>query len=286
MKTTVHQSEIDYIEPNQPKWFKSYPYMIAIMSVLQVITVLYGIKMFKFFGLTVSVGWLITMPCVFYIFQIVSECYGWQYARQIVWCAFIVNAIFSIALFAFKFIPFAIDHKLDVQTGYINLLDNNVLYFAPTMWISMFFADFITSSLMSWSRFQWNGKFLLIRILILHCIAEIIILSGGFIAGSLTGVSISTIWYFSIDSFLARSIVMILLLPVVRYIIWFIQHKIEHVVVFDLKTHFNPFKFDIKLHDSVQFNTANWNKIDPKKIDLKKTATKFYSSHVVVNIKI
>ena len=44
----------EYIEPTTPQWFTSYPYMIVIMAVLQVMTVLYGIKMFMFFGFDVS----------------------------------------------------------------------------------------------------------------------------------------------------------------------------------------------------------------------------------------
>jgi len=34
-------------------------------------------------------------------------------------------------------------------------------------------------------------------------------------------------------------------LPIAHFVIWFIQHKIEGVVVFDYKQEFSPFKFGI-----------------------------------------
>lgn len=278
-KAIKHRNDI--VEPMLPKSFVSYPVMIAIMAVLQIVTILYGIKMFVFLGLTVSVGWLITLPCVFYIFQISAECYGWQYARQMIWINFLVNGIFTVLLFAFKLFPFTGVDKPDVQIGYIYLLDNNILYFAPTMWIGMLFADFATSSLMCWSRFQCNGKFLAIRVVVLHCLAEIIILSGGFIAGSLSGESFSTIWHFSVDSFLARSIVMLALLPVAKLVIWYIQHKVEHVIVFDLKSTFNIFNFNINPNDSVMFSVGGSNDNNQVgNIDMKKLA-QAYSNLII-----
>jgi len=75
-------------------------------------------------------------------------------------------------------------------------------------------------------------------------------------------------------------------LPIAHFVIWFIQHKIEGVVVFDYKQEFSPFKFGIKPTDSVQFNANGWDKIDVDKLDLKKIAVKFYSSRAIVNIKI
>ncbi len=39
------------IEPTQPKPFASYPYVIAIMAVLQVLCTMYGRKFFLFLGL-------------------------------------------------------------------------------------------------------------------------------------------------------------------------------------------------------------------------------------------
>jgi uncharacterized PurR-regulated membrane protein YhhQ (DUF165 family) len=262
---------MEYIEPTQPKWFVSYPFMIALMAVLQVMTVMFGHKMLLFFGFQVSAGWIFLMPILFYLFQIASEVYGWQYARQIIWCNLLTNTMLVLIMSIFSVIPVGDFDHYNIEYAYKVLLN----YQTPasiTMLFGMFISDFITSSLMCWSRFQWNGKFVMIRIIILHCLAESIILSGGFITGAMSGFSMAQIWQFSYDSFLARSIMMIILLPFARFIIWYIQHKIEGVVVFDYKATFNPFKFGINPADSVQFNADGWDKISVGKIDVKKMA--------------
>ncbi len=270
---------MDYIEPTQPRWFVSYPFMVALMAVLQILIVIFGQKMLSFFGFQVSAGWIFLMPILIYIFQIVAECYGWQYARQLVWANFLVNIILAIVMSLFSLIPISnVDHY-DIEYAYKVLL----LYQTPasvTMLCGMFLSDLITSMIMCWSRFQLSGKFVVARVLILHCVSEIIVLSGGFITGATVGFSPLQIWHFSIDSFLARSIIMLVLLPFARLVIWFIQHKVEKVVVFDLHSRFNPFKFAINPADSIQFNADGWDKIDSGKINLKKMV-EYYSNGIL-----
>jgi uncharacterized PurR-regulated membrane protein YhhQ (DUF165 family) len=269
---------LDYarIDPIKPKVFVGYPFIIAIMAVLQVMTVIYDDKNFLFFGLNVSSGWLILMPVMQYLFQIVAEVYGWQYARQIVWCNFIVNVLMTLIIFTFKYIPFSGLNHEDIKTAFIVLMDNDKLLDMPTMILGMLLSDLITSALTSWSKFYWNGRHVVIRVLILHLVSEIIILSGSFIAAPLTGYSLQETWMWTIDSFIARTIVMIILLPIARMVIGWLQNRVEGVVVFDYKTGFAPFKIRINPEDSVQFNADGWQKIDSSQIDLKKVAQSFY----------
>jgi hypothetical protein len=271
---------LDYIESTQPKWFVSYPIMIVIMAVLQVMTVIYGGRDFMFFGFDVSAGWLFLMPLMLYMFQIVSECYGWQYSRQMIWLNLITNSLFTSISFLFRFIPEStgIIHN-DVQNAYIVLM--NPKYIAGLMMcFAVFTSDFVTSALMCWSRFHWNGKYLVVRIAILHIVSESIIISTGFIVDPLSGYSFAETWMFARDAFYARTIIMIALIPVARFVIWFIQHKIEGVVVFDLTTRFNPFKFSINPADLVQFNADGWDKVDSGNINIKKMA-EYYSNGIL-----
>lgn len=267
------------IEPILPKQFVSYPFMVAIMSVLQILTVLFGDQMFSFFGFQVSSGWIFLMPIVIYILQISAEVYGWQYARQMVWINFCVNAILIIVLSAFSLIPVSKFYNADIGYAYKTLISYEISS-SITMLFCMFFSDFITSSLICWSRFQFNGKYLAVRIVILHCVAESVVLLGG-IAGLMVGISINEIWHFSVDSFLARSIVMLALLPVAKLVIWFLQHKVEHAIVFDLKSTFNIFNFKINSNDSVMFGVGGSNDNNQVgNIDMKKLA-QAYSNLII-----
>ncbi len=85
------------------------------------------------------------------------------------------------------------------------------------------------------------------------------------------------------QAFIARTIISIILLPFARYIIWYIQNRVEKVVVFDYKKDFNPFKFGIDPQDSVQFNADGWAKINVGKIDIKKLgqaySDEFFEDH-------
>jgi hypothetical protein len=127
---------------------------------------------------------------------------------------------------------------------------------------------------------------MILRIVILHCIGEIVLLSGYFVTMPFNGYSMTNTYHVILQTFIARTIMCIILLPIARLVIWVIQHKIERVVVFDYKQQFNLFKFGIKPNDSVQFNTISWDKVDVNNVDLKKIAVQFYSSRALVNIKI
>ena len=260
------QADGYYKVVKNPKPFVGYPVIVALMAVLQVLTVVFGSRGFIFFGFDITAGWLILMPVMFYLFQIVAECYGWQYARQIMWINFIVNSTMLLILLSFKYLPFNGITHAETQHSYA-VLFNDRWVSATTMLCSMFIADYITSALMSWSKFHWKGKHIFIRIAILHCIAEIVINSGGFIVESLHGYTWPIIWQDALDSFCARTIVMIALLPVASFIISWIQNSLEGVTVFDLNIRFSPFKFKINPEESVIFSTKDWNKIADKNID-------------------
>ena len=75
------------IQPLKPKTFKAYPLIITVMAVFQLLGILYARYWVDCFHLHLPLGTLICTPIVLYIFQIVAECYGWQYGRQIVWCS-------------------------------------------------------------------------------------------------------------------------------------------------------------------------------------------------------
>lgn len=270
---------MNYIEPTQPKWFVSYPFLIAIMAVLQVLCTIYGRKFTVFFGFNIAVGSLIFLPLVLYTFQIIAECYGWQYSRQVVWCNFIVNGIITIATLLVSYITFSPTTHENLRIAYVDLMDT-MWVSALVLWWGIFISDFIVSWLMCQARFQLRGRFMLIRMIILHIISELIVASGMFISLHYNHYSVYDSIVIFANTIIARTIMSVMLLPVAKFIIWYIQHKVEEVVVFDYRIDFNPFKFGINPADSVHFNADGWDKIDSGKIDVKKMA-QAYSSGIL-----
>lgn len=270
---------MNYIEPTQPKWFVSYPYMVAIMAVLQVLTALYNRHFVTFFGFDISFGSLYLFPWVIFIFQIATECYGWQYARQIVWSNFLVNGVMTVVTFIAKYVEYSPLNHLAMKSAYMTLVDT--MWVACAMsWIVIFLSDYVTSVLTAWSRFQWGGKFLILRTIILNLVSESILLSSSFVILPFNGYSFASTIHIVYNILIARLLISLMLLPLVRLIIWVIQHKIEHVVVFDVNAKFTPFKLNINHADTVYFNTDGWDKIESGKVDVKKMA-EYYSNGIL-----
>lgn len=268
------------IKPVELKTFKAYPIIIAVMALLQVLSTIYDRKFFLLFGFNGSVGRMVMLPAVLYVFQIVSECYGWQYARQIVWANFTVNVGLTVITFLCKFIPYSSFNHADLQGAYSVLMD--------TMWVSaltnclaIFFSDYISSALMAWSKFYWNGRLLLLRVILLHIISEMIILSANFITLPYNGYPISQVWVMTGNGFIARTIVSLILLPVTGFTIWYLQEKIEKVVAFDTgRDSWNIFHWNVDSKNTVQFDAKEWSRLSAekkKRVDVNKIALDYYT---------
>jgi len=260
----------------KPKQFIGYPVIVAIMTFMQILTVIFGNKQILLFNtFSVSLGWIWFMPLIFFSFQIVSECYGWQYARQIIWINFLINAMLAVIMYIFNHIPPHPElNKSDIENAYYIFLQYQTIP-AVTMLISMFVADYISSALMCWSKFHWRGKYLIFRIIVLHCVGELVIGSGWLIIGPFYGYTFQQCISDSLDSFYARSIIMICLLPIASIVIWWIQNRLEGVIVFDLNIRFAPFKFRINPDESVQFAADGWHKLEARKVDPKDLAAHY-----------
>jgi uncharacterized PurR-regulated membrane protein YhhQ (DUF165 family) len=224
--------------------FEGYPFIIAGMAVLQVCATLYGRRFIDLLGFNIGEGLLILLPILLYIFQITSECYGWQYARQLIWCNFVVNLILVGVTFSFRLVPISNFAHANLKYSYTELIDTMWIP-AAINWVTVFFANLVTATLMCWSRFHLQSRFAILRILICHCIGEIILLSGILLVLPYYGYSINAALKAISASLATRGIAMIVLLPVAIYVIWYIKHKIDRAIVIDVQPNFNPFKFGI-----------------------------------------
>lgn len=109
--------------------------------------------------------------------------------------------------------------------------------------------------------------------MILHLLSEIILLTGGYISLKYNHYNDYDIIKMLTGAFIARTSIALILLPIARVVIWAIQHKIEHVIVFDLKFDINPFKINIDNNNSVMFSVGNNNSDNNTgHIDMKKLA--------------
>lgn len=276
------------IQPIQSKNFRSYPILIAIMTSLQIMSTIYGRHFFYCFGFNVAVGGALFAPALFYIFQIAAECYGWQYARQIFWCNFVVNGFTTAFYYIITYIPYNDFTKPALKISYQHLMDTMWLS-SISWWLGIFLAEYITSSIMSKSKNWFNGRFLIFRLLILHCLSEILLFLGLSVSLPYNGYSTTQIYHLFISAFCARTIISIILLPIAKIVIWVIQERIEQVVLFDNSLNFwTIFKWNIHEQDNIRFNSKDWKQLttqEIKNINIKQVAHEYYANHATINIK-
>lgn len=283
------QIQADTISPTTPKAFNAYPFIIAIMSCLQIICTLYARYFVGYNGFDVPIGTLIFTPMILYIFQIVAECYGWQYARQIVWCNFFVNGLFTICTFIMKFIPLSLFTHEDLRYSYTHLLDT-IWVSSLMLWVTIFFADYISTVLTCIFRLRTKGKFILIRILSIHLASESILISSGLITMPYNGYSWHETLAFMQHIFIGRSIVSLIMSPIAYGCIWFIQNLVEQVVTFDLgKDKWTLFAWRLKDNYRVHFNAQEWKRLNPeikRKINIIELAENHNAKYAYIKIQI
>lgn len=280
------ESERSRVTPKRPKTFKGYPFVIAIMACIQVLEVVYGRRFVDFFGFTAGEGPLILVPALLYIFQIVVECYGWQYSRQIAWCSFFVSGVATAILFFFQFPHYSSFNHTNLKESYLQLIDT-MWVSAATGWLCVFFAEWVSAMFMCQTRFRVRARFMLLRIAFGHCIAEFILISGYVITMPFNGYSWHDTAHIMYHTFMARTISSVMMLPLVRIVVWFIQNKVEEVVVFEYHNQYRFLKFSIDPSRIVFFDSEEWNRCPNKKdLDIEKIALQYNSSFADVKIKI
>lgn len=280
------ESERARVTPKRPKTFKGYPFVIAIMACIQVLEIVYGRRFVDFFGFTSGEGPLILVPALLYIFQIVVECYGWQYSRQIAWCSFFVSGVATAILFFFQFPHYSGFNHTNLKESYLQLIDT-MWVSAATGWLCIFFAEWVSAMFMCQTRFRVRARFMLLRIAFGHCIAEVILISGYIITMPFNGYSWHDTAHIMYHTFMARTISSVMMLPLVRIVVWFLQNKVEEVVVFEYHNQYRFLKFSIDPSRIVFFDSDEWNRCPNKKdLDIEKIALQYNSSFADVKIKI
>lgn len=272
-----------HIQTKSVKAFKAYPFIIAVMAVLQVSTILYSRYFIDIFGMKVAVGPLIFTPALLYMFQIVSECYGWQYGRQVVWINLCINTIFTLITFTVRFIPISLFTHEGLRIAYQNLMG--------TVWLTslgvglvIFVADYLSSVFTAQGRYYFKGTMIFIRLIIVHLITEALLLSWALLQMPYNGYTMTQAYQSMIDTFAVRLFSSAILGLVAVFVIWVIQHYIEKVVCFDLQPDWNVFDWQINDKSTVKISTKDWDSL-PKHLKPQLNVTNVSGDHLVLVLK-
>lgn len=215
-------------------WFLTLTYVMVI-----VLANWFDPRLIDLFGLVTDAGTLI-FPFTFLLSDLITEVYGYKYARRAIWCGFLFNALFIIYGQIIIHIPAP---NYSTQNDMFDALIATNIRIIVASAISYLISEPLNSLVMAKLKIKMHGRYLGIRFIMSTLIAAgVDSLFFGFIAfyGTMKDKHlislIFTMWFIKIA-------IEILGLPIsIRYAKKL--KKYEQLDVYDKKTKFNIFSLD------------------------------------------
>ncbi len=227
----------------QPKalWFLLITYVSVIL-----LANWFDIRLIKVFGLDTDAGTLI-FPLTFLCSDLITEVYGYKFARQAIWTGFLFNLVFVLYGQLVVHLP-SPDYAKAVNANFDTLLGFNTrIILASTL--SYFCAEPLNSYLMAKLKLKTNGKYMSVRFVFSTFIASFF---DSFIFGSLAfggTMPNSDLISFNATMWLIKVAIEILGLPVSMYLAKRLK-KYENLDIYDSGTKFNVFSLDTNYNHS------------------------------------
>ncbi len=223
------------------KNFIYYDLILAVFAAVLLISNLAATKLIAF-GPIITDGGAILFPLVYIFGDILTEVYGYKYARRAIWTGFGVMLLAVVAFTVVRYLPAA--------AGYTDQASfEAVLGFFPRIVIASLVAyligEFLNSYVLAKLKVKFKGKKLWLRLIGSTIVGEFfdtvvfsVIAFGGILTMNDMVIFILIGWGF-------KTAVEVLLLPVTYKVIAFLKKR-EKIDIYDKKTDFNPLKIGLK----------------------------------------
>lgn len=223
------------------KKLRYYDIVLAVFAAILLISNLAATKLIAF-GPIITDGGAILFPLAYIFGDILTEVYGYKYARRAIWTAFGVMVLAVFAFTVVRFLP-AAEFYTD-QAAF-----ESVLGFFPRIVIGSLAAflagSFVNSFILAKLKVKTKGKHLWARLIGSTVVGELIdttvfalVAFGGILSALDMIIFILIGWGF-------KTAVEIILLPVTYRVIAFFKKR-EGLDEYDKKTNFTPFKISVK----------------------------------------
>jgi queuosine precursor transporter len=236
--------EKSVVERRSYRWL---PLVTAVFVTSLIVSNIVAVKLVNIAGLTLPAA-VIMIPIAYIFGDILTEVYGYEKARQVIWIGFFCNLLAVIAFIIGGIMPAAafwtagsFDSASSAQQAY-----QAILGFTPRLLIASFIAyligDFLNSFILARLKVRTEGRFLWIRTIASTLVGEgvdsLIFLSiaywGIFSPGDL-GKAILSQWLFKVGYEVIAT-------PLTYAVVNWLK-KVEHEDYFDRETDFNPIAF-------------------------------------------
>lgn len=223
------------------KTFKYYDIILAVFAAILLISNLAGTKLIAF-GPIITDGGAILFPISYILGDVLTEIYGYKYARRAIWVGLGVMLLAVLCFTIVRYMPPAPEYI--AQASY-----EAVLGFFPRI-VAASLAAFLTGSflnsfVLAKLKIKTKGKKLWLRLIGSTVVGELcdtVVFAFVAFGGILQGMNMLT---YILIGWIFKTVVEIVFLPITYRVIDKMK-QIEKVDAYDDKTNFTPFSVDLK----------------------------------------
>ncbi len=232
---------IDSLTYSKPLMIKSnYLWFLTLsFSLFIVLSNWFDPRLVKFFGLTTDAGTLV-FPFTFLLSDLITEVYGYKFARRAIWCGFLFNAFFILYSQIIIHMP-SPDYPTH-NAMFDSLLSINIRIILASA-ISYFCSEPLSSYIIAKLKIKMNGKQMGIRFVFSTIIASCIDSITFTIIAFFGNMELKNLISLAVTMWLIKVFIEILGLPLSISLAKKLKNE-EKIDIYDKRTAFNIFKLD------------------------------------------
>jgi len=239
MRENLLETKLIHLQPNL-LWFITLAFTMVI-----VLANWFDARLVRIFGLDTDAGTLI-FPLTFLLSNLITEVYGYKYARRAIWCGFLFNALFIVYGQIVIHMPSPEYAKHNAVFDTLLAVNSRIILASA---VSYLCSEPLNSFVMAKLKIKTEGRCLPVRFVsstVLAAGVDSFIFSLIAFSGTMSGhnlvVFIFTMW-------MIKVFIEILGLPVSVRVTNKLK-KIEQLDIFDWKTKFNMFSLDVDYEEA------------------------------------
>lgn len=220
--------------------YKYFDLILAFFAASLLISNLAATKLVAFGPLTID-GGAVLFPLVYIFADVLTEVYGYKYARRAIWTGFAVMIVAVAAFFVVGKLPVAAEYQ--DQAAF-----DAVLGFFPRIVLASLLAylvgEFLNAFVLAKMKIHFAGKKLWLRLIgstLIGGLADTVVFALVAFGGILTS---KDMFLFILVGWIFKTLVEVVLLPVTYTVVDFLK-KSEGVDAYDTKTDFSPAKISV-----------------------------------------
>jgi uncharacterized integral membrane protein (TIGR00697 family) len=145
-------------------------FLILSYSMVMVLANWFDVRLIQIFGLNTDAGTLV-FPFTFLLSDLITEVYGFKYARRAIWCGFLFNAVFVIYGQVIIHLPSPSYATQNAAFDALFALDKRIIFASA---ISYLCSEPLNSFIMAKLKIFFSGRYLALRFVSSTFIASLV----------------------------------------------------------------------------------------------------------------